>query len=253
MKFIYEQFREFFETHMPGEYWIAEPWPEITPDLFNKIDIGYSIFNNPHVETVCRKLIHEEFNLDTSREYDVMYNCGIGFPDLITTYHRFLGLEAVAMLDGCKKYLRSFWTEGHNWVPGSRDWQSLFPVLGLQGRLPTEQVADLMVQTKIFVSPLGTGEACFKDYEAMYAGCVVIKPDCSHCETWPETYLNDRTYIPCRWDYSDLQEKVDYVLNNWDSFREMRVSNRDMLLEARTQFALRYANIIQKRFHRYHV
>jgi len=36
-------------------------------------------------------------------------------------------------------------------------------------------------------------------------------------------------YISCKIDFSDLQEKVDYIRNNWEQLKEMRISAREYL------------------------
>ena len=47
------------------------------------------------------------------------------------------------------------------------------------------------------------------------SGCVLIKPDMSHLETWPDFYIPNLTYIPFKWDLSDFREKIDYCKNNY--------------------------------------
>ena len=82
----------------------------------------------------------------------------------------------------------------------------------------------------------------------MYCGCILIKPDTSFVRTYPDIYLNDRTYISCKIDFSDLQEKVDYVKNNWNKFKEMRISNRKLLLDSwnNDNFCKRISTIIKE-------
>jgi hypothetical protein len=61
---------------------------------------------------------------------------------------------------------------------------------------------------KIVLSPFGWGEVCFRDFEAVRAGALLLKPDMSHLKTWPDIYIPGETYIPLDWDGGDLLEKV---------------------------------------------
>lgn len=66
--------------------------------------------------------------------------------------------------------------------------------------------------SRVTPSPLGWGEVCFRDYEAVAAGCLLVKPDMSHLTTSPDIYVTGETYVACRWDLSDLRERCEYHL-----------------------------------------
>lgn len=66
--------------------------------------------------------------------------------------------------------------------------------------------------SKICFSPFGYGEVCWRDFEAAALGAVMVKPDMSHLETNPDIYRPFETYVPVRWDLSDLEEKVRALL-----------------------------------------
>jgi hypothetical protein len=105
----------------------------------------------------------------------------------------------------------------------------------------------LMRRARICVSPWGWGETTLRDYEAMYAGCVLIKPRTDFSESWP--VIDERHYVPCTVDFADLPEKIDYVLAHWDDYLEMRQRNRERLLALRRPESLadRLAGIIRRR------
>lgn len=90
-----------------------------------------------------------------------------------------------------------------------------------------------LLNTKIALSPWGHGEACYRDFEAMFCGCVLLKPDSSFVKSWPDIYQNGITYIPCNADFSDLQEKVDWIKGNWSKLADMRKSNLELVIRAR--------------------
>lgn len=69
-----------------------------------------------------------------------------------------------------------------------------------------------LAASKLCFSPFGYGEVCWRDYEAAMCGSLLLKPDMSHVETYPDIFRAGETYVPLRWDLSDLQEKVRYYL-----------------------------------------
>lgn len=71
-----------------------------------------------------------------------------------------------------------------------------------------------LAQSKICFSPFGYGEVCWRDFEAVMCGAVLLKQDMSHVETEPDIFLPDETYVPVKWDLSDLNEKVRWLLED---------------------------------------
>jgi spore maturation protein CgeB len=63
-----------------------------------------------------------------------------------------------------------------------------------------------MRSSRICVSPFGYGELCWRDFEAVLCGCLLVKPDVSHLRTEPDIFIPGETYVPIRWDFSDLAE-----------------------------------------------
>lgn len=66
--------------------------------------------------------------------------------------------------------------------------------------------------SRLCFSPFGYGEICWRDIEAFQTGAVLVKPDMSHLETLPDLYEAGATYLPVRWDFSDLEEVVTTAL-----------------------------------------
>ena len=71
-----------------------------------------------------------------------------------------------------------------------------------------------MENSKIFVCPAGWCEYTPKDYEAMLMGAMLIKPSVEHISTEPNVLVPNETYVPVKWDMSDLNEKCIYYLEN---------------------------------------
>jgi len=69
-------------------------------------------------------------------------------------------------------------------------------------------------RSKLCFSPFGYGEVCWRDFEAVMCGSVLIKQDMSHVETDPDIFVPHETYVPVRWDLSDFGDTVNRLLND---------------------------------------
>jgi hypothetical protein len=121
-------------------------------------------------------------------------------------------------------------TEGTPWYAAMRGEAAAavsasFPDLNVasQGLISKSRYMRELAQSKLCFSPFGYGEVCWRDFEAVAAGAVVVKPDMSHLETDPDIYHPFETYIPVRWDLADLEEKVRDALADPESLRRMAV------------------------------
>lgn len=94
--------------------------------------------------------------------------------------------------------------------------------LAAEGSVPLKEFLRELAASKLCFSPFGYGEVCWRDIEAIQAGSVMIKPDMSHLETLPDLYEPGVTYLPCRWDFADLEEVVRGALA--DEERSARIA-----------------------------
>ena len=83
-----------------------------------------------------------------------------------------------------------------------------------EGLVPRKTYMEELRQAKICFSPFGYGELCWRDLEAMACGALVLKPDMDHLRTLPNLYEADVTYVPIRWDFSDLEDRVRWIMAN---------------------------------------
>lgn len=101
----------------------------------------------------------------------------------------------------------------------------------LQGEVPQKQYNREVASSKIVLSPFGWGELCFRDFEAVRSGALLLKPDMSHLETWPDVFTPRETYVPFSWDADDLAETGEACLadeaerkriarNAWETYRD---------------------------------
>ena len=84
-----------------------------------------------------------------------------------------------------------------------------------------------MRNSKVVISPFGWGEINVpRDYEVALSGSVLLKPDISHLDTWPNIFNKD-TVVQYKWDLSDLSELVEKILNNYDDYIEFAIKLQD--------------------------
>ncbi|MEZ5768232.1 MAG: glycosyltransferase [Paracoccaceae bacterium] len=85
--------------------------------------------------------------------------------------------------------------------------------------------------SKICFSAFGYGEVCWRDYEAIQNGAVLLKQDMSHVETLPDVFVADETYVPVRWDLSDFEDKVRVLLADPDRCARIAQNALDVLTD----------------------
>jgi len=116
--------------------------------------------------------------------------------------------------------------------------------------VPTGIYFKEMENARIGVSPFGLGEICYRDFEIIRAGATLVKPDMSHMITWPDLYQPDVTYVPFKWDLSDLEEKIDALLSEPERCREIatnaqKIYRHYLSEEGIAEFAERLVSVIQ--------
>lgn len=89
-----------------------------------------------------------------------------------------------------------------------------------------------MLASTICVSPFGYGELCWRDFEAILCGCLLVKPDMAHVETAPDIFVPGVTYVPVKWDYSDLAEVCRHYLDHPDERRRIVAAAHEALIAA---------------------
>lgn len=97
--------------------------------------------------------------------------------------------------------------------------------LAIGERLSRQDYLNTMYDCKIILAPFGFGEMMPRDLESAMFGCVLIKPDMSHIETLPNIYIPYETYIPCKHDFSDVNEKIEYVLSDYKNIQKTYTEN----------------------------
>lgn len=127
----------------------------------------------------------------------------------------------------------------------------------LSGWFESEKVGRMeylqeLRSTKILLSPFGYGEICHRDFEGFLSGCLVVKPEMDHLETWPPLYEGGETIVEVPWDMSGASETLETVLNEYDRYRaiaeqgQQRFRNCLTGEEAAERFVDHFAEIVQE-------
>jgi hypothetical protein len=85
--------------------------------------------------------------------------------------------------------------------------------------------------SKMALSPFGFGEVCFRDFEIVACGALLVKPDMTHIRIKPDIFRPNETYVPIKWDFSDLAEKVDYYIAHPNEAKRIAYAGRRCLLK----------------------
>jgi hypothetical protein len=185
------------------------PRPETTPTIavadrdLGRIEVSYGFW----AFRCCDPLPAHQIDDGRPRELDVFCALTMHYASPGVTYHRRLAAEQLERLGR---------------------WRTMI----VRGRRLSHDVyLRHMCQSRVCVAPWGWGETTIRDYEAMYAGCVLIKPRTDFIDCWP--VIDERHYVPCAVDFADLAERIGHVLANWDAYDEMRRRNRERLLALR--------------------
>ena len=90
----------------------------------------------------------------------------------------------------------------------------------LAGRIDTRKLSRRhyfreLETSKVIVSPFGYGEITLKDFEVFLTGGLLLKPDMTHMETWPDLFRGGETMLAHRWDLSDFECALDNAVANY--------------------------------------
>ena len=88
-----------------------------------------------------------------------------------------------------------------------------------RGKSTPSDFIEYMKRSKVGLSPFGMGELCYRDLEFIQYGCLLIKPDMSKVITEPDFFKPMETYVPVKVDWSDLNETMEKVLDNFKDYQ----------------------------------
>jgi hypothetical protein len=101
-------------------------------------------------------------------------------------------------------------------------WQRLQIKKLLADKVPTDKLSrgaylHELRNSKVIVSPFGLGEITLKDFEVFLTGGLLLKPDMSHLETWPDFFQSGKTMVSHTWGLADLPAVLQHSLENYDA------------------------------------
>ena len=107
-----------------------------------------------------------------------------------------------------------------------------YKVFAPTSRVPQDVYYDELLRSRISVSPFGFGELCWRDFEVILCGALLVKPDMSHVRTYPDLFIPGETYVPVSWDYSDLPQVCDRYLSDKEARLRITAEAKRRLLAA---------------------
>lgn len=103
--------------------------------------------------------------------------------------------------------------------------------VALHGFVDQSEYIKEIMNSKMVISPFGWGEICYKDFETWIYGSVLVKPDVSHMETWPDFYKPGETYIPIDWNFGNLEKSIYKLIENKELRMRLAVTGQETYAE----------------------
>ncbi|MFD3191572.1 glycosyltransferase [Sedimentitalea sp. HM32M-2] len=185
-----------------------------------KIALGWNIALDDKITDLARDL-----PADSGIERDIDLLCRASVPEEFWTF---------PMRDAAVQAIRSL--------------ESQYRINAPTDRVPPAEYYREMLRSRLCVSPFGFGEICWRDFEAMLCGCLLVKPDMSHVTTLPDLFVPHETYVPVSWDYSDFSAACAPYLADEGARRRVAETARTRLQAALTAewFLARFETTMQK-------
>lgn len=116
----------------------------------------------------------------------------------------------------------------------------------LEGKVGQKQFNREIHSSKIIYSPFGWGELCFRDFEAVLSGSLLLKPDMSHLETWPDIFVPGETYVPVDWDGENLREQCLHYLEDEGERRRIAANAYQAFVEQESKLQERFQHCLEE-------
>ncbi len=104
---------------------------------------------------------------------------------------------------------------------------SSYKVIATSKKVPVKEYHQLLRRSKIVVSPWGYGEVCYRDWEAIMSGAILIKPRTDFIK---ESLFATRS-VGCDLDFQDLDQQVKDVFWNPQSHILSVLENQKQIYE----------------------
>jgi hypothetical protein len=179
---------------------------EITEEDSKKIELWYNFIPYKMMES----FINHPINFSDYRKTDINFYGTTQYGDgsSMVTLHRKTCLKKIKELKNC--------------------------VCDISGRMNRNKYVNALTNTRVGISPWGLGEKCYRDFEVIFSGSILVKPNTHWVLDWTDSYnITNKYFIECAIDYSDLQSKVEWIRDNWANLKERREYVRNHCLHYR--------------------
>lgn len=92
-------------------------------------------------------------------------------------------------------------------------------------KIPIQEYYELMSKSKIVIAPFGYGEIAPRDIESAMVGAILFKPEMNHIQTIPNIFVSNETYVPLKWNFDDMNQKIIEILSEWPNNQNYFVEN----------------------------
>ena len=75
---------------------------------------------------------------------------------------------------------------------------------------------QILYDSKVCISPFGMGEIRQGDGEAVQLGTTICKENMSRYDFGSNVWIENKTYIPFKYDCSDLYDVLETFINNYN-------------------------------------
>lgn len=84
------------------------------------------------------------------------------------------------------------------------------------GRKSFQEYMQILYDSKVCISPFGMGEIRQGDGEAVQLGTTICKENMSRYDFGSNVWIENKTYIPFKYDCSDLYDVLETFINNYN-------------------------------------
>lgn len=85
-------------------------------------------------------------------------------------------------------------------------------------------------ESKYTLSPFGWGELCYRDFESIYNGSILVKPIVDHISTFPDVFIENETYIPLNWSCDNATDVAFDINNNYDKYLKIAKNAQEIYM-----------------------
>lgn len=114
--------------------------------------------------------------------------------------------------------------------------------------IPKKDYLKEVNDSKVIISPFGWGEVCYRDFESIIGGSLLLKPSMSHINTYPNVYVNDYSYVEIDWNFSDLEKILSKIDCNFSDYHKIIINGQNILKEAQSNagsFVQRFKSLVE--------